>query len=115
MIFFAAPIFGAAMYVILTGATGFIIGLFPAVFAMIGGYTVSQVEIRREQGETILPAFSLIAFFMTIQLIFYFLFGGSIEWVAEFFAFVAGFAIAYFAGARSLKRRKDMLAALRRR
>ena len=114
-VFLISPIVGVALYVLLTGSTGLIIGLFPAVFAMIGGYTVSQIETRRELGETILPAFSLIAFFMSIQLIFYFVFGASTEWIAEFFAFVAGFILTYLIGARSQARRKEMLNSLRRR
>ena len=114
-IFFAAPIFGVASYVLLTGANGWIIGLFPAVFGMVGGFTVHQIEYRREQGETILPAFSLIAFFMTIQLVFFFIFGGTMEWIAEFFSFVAGFVIAYLFGWRGSDRRAEILRVLRRR
>ena len=71
---FIAPIFGLLFFVFLIPTSGWVIGLFPAVFAMVGGFTVRQIDLRRETGEAVLPAFTLIAFLMGIQLFFYFVF-----------------------------------------
>ncbi|MEM7243514.1 MAG: rhomboid family intramembrane serine protease [Pseudomonadota bacterium] len=112
---FVAPIIGLLVYIALIPSASLIIGLFPAVFAMVGGFTCRQIDVRRETGEALLPAFTLIGFFMAVQLFFFVAFDGSFEWVAHFFAFVVGFTIANFFGPLGRSRRNSMIRVLRNR
>ena len=115
LIFFLAPVFGLAVYIALLQPSYWIIGLFPAVFGMVGGFTMFQIDLRRAEGDPILPAFSLIGFLMAIQLIFYFIFGGSMEWIGEFGAFLAGLGIAFFCGREGENRRNNLIRRIRNR
>ena len=110
-----APLFGLICYVFISPPLGPIVGIFPAVFGLIGGFTIEQIERRREDDEPILPAFSLITFLMMVQLIYFFLFGTSTEWIAEFFAFVAGCGIALIIGDQNEGRRRKILQKIRSR
>ena len=112
---FIAPIIGLLLYVTLIPSSGWVIGLMPAVFAMVGGFTSRQIEVRRETGEALLPAFTLIGFLMAAQLFFFAAFNGSLEWISHFFSFLVGFAIANFFGPLGRTRRSNVIRILRNR
>ncbi|PXW81255.1 membrane associated rhomboid family serine protease [Ruegeria sp. P4] len=96
LIFLGSAIGGALTYALLVGGNVALIGGFPAVYGLIGGFThllwLSLATVGAQQYR----AFSLIAFLMGIQLLFGLIFGGSPEWVADLAGFGTGFVMSFF-------------------
>ncbi|GGL51466.1 rhomboid family intramembrane serine protease [Wenxinia marina] len=69
-----------------------LIGLFPAVYGLIGAFTYLLWLKLGGLGQNRLTAFRLIGVLMAFQLAFSLLFGASPVWVAEVAGFVTGFA-----------------------
>lgn len=90
-IFFASAAGGAVIYALAIGNPTPLIGAFPAVYGLIGGFTYMLWLRLGQMGENQVRAFSLIGFLLFIQLIFGLLFGSNAEWVAD----IAGFAIGF--------------------
>ncbi|OIQ32821.1 MAG: rhomboid family intramembrane serine protease [Alphaproteobacteria bacterium MedPE-SWcel] len=96
LIFLGSAIGGALAYALLVGGQAALIGGFPAVYGLIGGFThllwLSLAKVGAQQ----FRAFSLIAFLMGIQLVFGLIFGGSPDWVADLAGFATGFCMSFF-------------------
>lgn len=90
-IFFVSASGGALIYALTIGDTAPLIGAFPAVYGLIGGFTYMLWLRLGQLGENQIRAFTLIGFLLAIQLIFGLLFGANAEWVAD----IAGFAIGF--------------------
>lgn len=94
-VFATASVVGAGVYGLMVQDTPWMIGAFPGVYGLIGGFTyllwlrLGQVGARQAR------AFSLIGILMLLQLIFGLLFGGNSQWVADVSGFVAGFGMSF--------------------
>lgn len=93
-IFATATVAGALVYGLLPGDRPWLIGAFPGVYGMIGGFTYVMWLRLGQMGANQARAFTLIGVLMALQLVFALLFGGSSTWVADIAGFVAGFAAA---------------------
>jgi membrane associated rhomboid family serine protease len=72
-----------------------LIGGYPAVYGLIGGFTFLLWVKLAAVGANRYRAFSLIGFLLGVQLIFGLLFGGGWEWVADIAGFVTGFLMSF--------------------
>ncbi|WP_295314551.1 rhomboid family intramembrane serine protease [Roseobacter sp.] len=92
VLFLGGSIFGALVYALLLNDPEWLLGGFPAVYGLIGGYSFVMWVRLGATGEQQLRAFSLIAMLMGLQLIFGVFFGPTTQWVADLAGFVFGFA-----------------------
>lgn len=93
LIFFVSAAGGALVYALAVGSSMPLIGAFPAVYGLIGGFTYLLWLRLGQLGEKQIRAFTLIGFLLAIQLIFGLLFGANYEWVADLAGFAIGFAL----------------------
>lgn len=93
LIFFVSAAGGALVYAVAVGSSTPLIGAFPAVYGLIGGFTYLLWVRLGQLGEQQVRAFTLIGFLLAIQLIFGLLFGANAEWVADLSGFAIGFAM----------------------
>lgn len=93
VIFFSSAAGGALIYALTVGGTLPLIGAFPPVYGLIGGFTYLLWLRLGQMGENQVRAFTLIGFLLGIQLIFGLLFGPSAEWVADLGGFAIGFML----------------------
>lgn len=91
VLFFGGAIFGALVYGLLLNDPNWLIGGFPAVYGLIGGYSFVMWQSLSARGEQQLRAFSLIAILMGLQLIWGIFFDVGNGWVADLAGFVFGF------------------------
>ncbi|NDW01561.1 rhomboid family intramembrane serine protease [Salipiger sp. PrR002] len=70
-----------------------LIGAFPPVYGLIGGFTYLLWLRLGQLGAQQARAFSLIGILLGIQLLFGLLFGGSLDWVADLGGFASGFLL----------------------
>ena len=91
VLYFGGSIFGAAVYGLLLNDPAWLVGGFPAVYGLIGGYSFLMWQRLAETGQQQLRAFSLIAMLLGIQLVFGVFFGPTTQWVADLAGFVFGF------------------------
>ncbi|MEM9639321.1 MAG: rhomboid family intramembrane serine protease, partial [Pseudomonadota bacterium] len=104
-------IFGALVYAVLLDDPNWLIGGFPAVYGLIGGYSFVMWQSLAAKGEEQLRAFSLIAMLMGLQLIWGIFFDVGNGWVADLAGFVFGFCASAALVPGGIAR---LLAALRR-
>ncbi|MFN3721533.1 MAG: rhomboid family intramembrane serine protease [Paracoccaceae bacterium] len=96
LIFFSAAIVGALAYtLILPGVRAPLIGGYPPVYGLIGGFTFLLWVNLAAVGANKYRAFTLIGFLLGIQLVFGLLFGGGYEWVADLTGFATGFVLSF--------------------
>lgn len=93
VIFFISAAGGAVIYAVTIGSSAPLIGAFPAVYGLIGGFTYMLWLRLGQLGESQIRAFTLIGFLLFIQLIFGLLFGANAEWVADLSGFALGFSL----------------------
>lgn len=93
-VFFVSAILGAFVYGF-TGADLPLYGAYTGGYGLIGAFTFLLWVSLAATGENEMRAFTLIAFLMGLQLAFGLLFGGGLSWIADLFAFFAGFALAF--------------------
>lgn len=93
LIFFVSAAGGALVYALTVGGPTPLIGAFPAVYGLIGGFTYLLWLRLGQLGEKQVRAFTLIGFLLAIQLIFGLLFGANAEWVADLAGFAIGFVM----------------------
>lgn len=115
LVFFGSAAGGAFVYSVTLNEQFAMIGAYPAVYGLIGAFTWLRFTALKGAGENGLQAFNLILFFMSIALIFKFLFGGSNDWLAELAGFCVGFFLTVVFGPNSKQRLHKMLARTRQR
>jgi len=111
-LFFASGIVGAVVYAVVLDDPVWLVGAYPNVYGLIGGYSFIMWRKLGAQGGAQYQAFSLIAMLMALQLIWGLLFETSNLWLAELAGFFAGFGLCFLLapgeGARIRKRmRRD--------
>ena len=96
VLYFGGSVFGALVYALLLNDPAWLVGGFPAVYGLIGGYSFLMWQRLADTGQQQLRAFSLIAILMGIQLLFGVFFGPNTQWVADLAGFGFGFAASVF-------------------
>lgn len=93
LIFFVSGVVGALVYGLLLDDPRLLIGAYPPVYGLIGGFTyLLWLRLGVENAPQI-RAFTLIGFLLGLQLVFGMLFGTGNDWVAEIAGFVTGFVL----------------------
>jgi membrane associated rhomboid family serine protease len=92
-LFWLSAVGGAMGYVLILDSGGLLIGGFPGVYGLIGGFTFLLYVGAARIGANRLTAFRLIAVLLGIQLVVGLLFGASGDWVADASGFATGFAL----------------------
>lgn len=95
MLFFGSAVLGALVYGLFLPDGPGLIGAFPGVYGLIGGFTYLMWLRLGEMGAQQLRAFSLIGVLLTLQLIFGLLFGAGTTWIADVAGFVFGFGLSF--------------------
>lgn len=108
-VFIGSGIGGAALYWLVTDTSFPLIGGFPHVYGLIGGFTYLMWLRLGQMGESQVRAFSLIGALMAIQLLFGALFGGQPDWVADVGGFVTGFLLSFFVSPGGWRRLRQMI------
>lgn len=93
-LFFFASVVGAAAYGLLLDYPVPLIGGFPGVYGIIGGFTLLLWRRLGEEGAPQARAFFLIGGLLLIRLVFGLLYGTDATWAADFAGFAAGFLLA---------------------
>lgn len=96
LLFILSAVAGALIYGLVITGQPWLIGAFPGVYGLIGGFTYLIWLRLGQMGAQQSRAFTLIGFLMGIQLIFGLLFGGNSEWLADFAGFFFGFVLSFF-------------------
>lgn len=91
-IFFLSGIVGAVVFGVISDDP-WLIGAFPSVYGLIGGFTFLLWMRLGTAGSNQYRAFSLIGMLLAVQLVFGVFFGGSNDWIADIAGFVVGFGL----------------------
>lgn len=95
VLFFGSAMLGALAYgLVLPDGPG-LIGAFPGVYGLIGGFTYLMWLRLGEMGAQQARAFTLIGVLLTLQLVFGLLFGAGTTWVADVAGFAFGFGLSF--------------------
>lgn len=92
-LFLASSVAGALFYGLVLNDPIPLVGGFPGVYGLIGGFTLLLWRRLGEEGAPQARAFALIGGLLLIRLVFGLLFGTDNTWVADFAGFGAGFAL----------------------
>jgi membrane associated rhomboid family serine protease len=93
LIFFASAVTGALAFGLLSDGA-WLVGAYPPVYGMIGGFTYLLWLRLGQFGAPQYRAFSLIGVLLLVQLVFSVLFGGGTMWIADVAGFCTGFLLA---------------------
>jgi len=94
-IFVISGAVGAAVFGLALDDPAWLIGAFPGVYGLIGGFTYLLWMRLGQVGAQQARAFTLIGFLLGIQLVFGLLFGLSNDWLADIAGFAAGFGMSF--------------------
>ncbi len=94
-IFFGASVGGALAYGLLFPAAFPLVGGFPGVYGLIGGYSFLLWVQAQALKQSQLMAFRLVALLLAIQLLVNVLFQGPPDWVADVAGFATGFGLSF--------------------
>lgn len=94
-IFWASSVAGALVYGLVLNQDLPLIGGYPGVYGLIGGYTFLLWVSLIATGGPQYRAFALIGMLLGIQLLFAVFFEVGMDWVADLTGFVAGFALSF--------------------
>ncbi|MBI1218366.1 MAG: rhomboid family intramembrane serine protease [Rhodobacteraceae bacterium] len=109
VLFFASGIMGAVAFGLLSHSQMVLIGGYPAVYGLIGGFSFILWTRLGQTGGNRSGAFSLIGFFLGAQLLFGLVFGGNQEWIADLAGFVTGFGLSFLICPGGIERVLDMI------
>jgi len=96
VLFVLCSVVGAAVYGLFVTDQPWLIGAFPGVYGLIGGFTYLMWLRLGQLGARQSRAFSLIGILMLLQLTFALVFGGSSTWIADVSGFGTGFLASFF-------------------
>lgn len=95
VIFVLAGAGGAGFYALLLDDPSWLVGAYPSVYGLIGGYSFVMWRQLTGTGAQQYRAFTLIAFLMGIQLVWGVFFEVGTQWVAELIGFFLGFGLCF--------------------
>lgn len=87
---------GALAYGLFQNSPAPLIGLYPGIYGLIGGFTWSL--FTEGTGRARLAAFKLIGVLLTLQLVVRLVIGGGNEWIADLAGFAVGFGLSWVIG-----------------
>lgn len=93
IVFFGALVFGAIIFGLIAEGPVPLIGLYPAVYGLIGAFTYILWVRLGASGENQVKAFQLIGFLLALQLVLGLFFGSDPSWLAELAGFAFGFVV----------------------
>lgn len=93
VLFFMTSVLGAVVYALVFPDGPGLIGAFPGIFGLIGGFTYLLWLRLGQIGAQQIRAFTLIAVLLGLQLVFGVFFGAGPMWVADITGFVVGFVL----------------------
>ncbi|MBB3993078.1 membrane associated rhomboid family serine protease [Sulfitobacter undariae] len=94
-LFLLSGIGGALAYALLLNDPVWLVGAYPSVYGLIGGYSFLLWRKLSASGGQQLQAFSLIAMLMGLQLVWSVFTYVGYGWVAELAGFICGFGISF--------------------
>ncbi|SEM13204.1 Rhomboid family protein [Roseovarius azorensis] len=94
-LFLISTVAGAVVYGLVIEGQPWLIGAFPGVYGLIGGFTYVMWLRLGQLGTNQARAFTLIGVLMGLQLVFGLFFGGNGTWVADVAGFAAGFLASF--------------------
>jgi membrane associated rhomboid family serine protease len=94
-LFVLSGIGGALVYAALLDDPVWLVGAYPAVYGLIGGYSFLLWRRQVATGGRQLEAFTLIAMLMVLQLVWSLFASVAYGWVAELSGFICGFALSF--------------------
>jgi membrane associated rhomboid family serine protease len=94
-LFVLSGIGGALAYAVLLNDPVWLVGAYPAVYGLIGGYSFLLWRKQVATGGRQMEAFTLIAMLMVLQLIWSLFASVGYGWVAELAGFICGFAVSF--------------------
>ena len=109
VLFFAGAIAGAVTYALVLDEAYPLIGAFPGIYSLIGGFTFMKWVHQKAMGDSQAKAFQLIGFLLGIQILFGMIFGTHFDWVADVAGFVAGFLLSFLLVPGGWARIREML------
>lgn len=109
VIFFVSGILGAALYAQLLNDPAWMVGAYPSVYGLIGGYSFVMWRRLSSLGEAQYRAFSLIAILMGLQLLWGVFFDAGTQWLAELIGFICGFGLSFILAPGELARLRGRL------
>lgn len=95
ILFMASAIVGALTMALLTNTAHTLVGGYPGVYGLIGGFTAIIRARLLAENSPAYQAFTLIGVLMALQLIFGILFGTGPDWIAEIAGFATGFLVSH--------------------
>lgn len=95
VLFVASAALGALAYALVLPEGPGLVGAFPGVYGLIGGFTCLLWLRLGEVGAPQYRAFSLIGLLLALQLVFGLVFGSGLMWVADLAGFVCGFLVSF--------------------
>jgi membrane associated rhomboid family serine protease len=95
VIFFGASVGGALVYGLVLSDPYPLVGGFPGVYGLIGGFTFLLWVQAQMLQQSQLAAFRLIAALMAIQLVFGLIFQARNDWIADLAGFATGFGLSF--------------------
>lgn len=87
---------GALAYGLFQSSAAPLVGLYPGIYGLIGGFTWALFMEGTGRGRV--AAFRLIGVLLTLQLVVRLVIGGGNEWIADLAGFVAGFGLSWVIG-----------------
>ncbi len=108
-VFVVSGIGGALLYWLFLDEPYPLIGGFPHVYGLIGGFTYLMWVRLGQLGERQVRAFALIGALMGIQLLFAILFDAQPVWVARVGGFATGFLLSFFVSPGGWTRLRRMI------
>lgn len=95
VLFLVSTVGGALAFGLVVQDRPWLIGAFPGVYGLIGGFTYIMWLRLGQLGSNQARAFTLIGVLMGLQLVFGLIFGASATWVADVSGFVVGFLASF--------------------
>ncbi|MEM9967185.1 MAG: rhomboid family intramembrane serine protease [Pseudomonadota bacterium] len=95
LLFFLSGFGAAVIYALLLDDPAWLVGSYPSVYGLIGGYSFIIWRQLAGTGAQQYRAFTLIGILMAIQLFWGIFFDVGTQWVAELAGFVCGFALCF--------------------
>lgn len=108
-IFLVAGVGGAVVYGLLLDDPTWMVGAYPSVYGLIGGYSFVMWRQLSGTGPQQYRAFTLIAFLMGIQLFWGVFFEVGTQWMAELAGFFVGFCLCFLLAPGEWARIKDQI------
>ncbi len=109
VLFVVSAALGAVVYGLVVPDGPGLIGAFPGIYGLIGGFTYVMWLLLGQMGANQARAFSLIGLLMAIQLIFGLFFGSDNSWIADVAGFGFGFVLSIVLVPGGLRRLRDRM------